>query len=93
MLMTQANGSTLRSALLGAVGASVLAIVGSASAVAGNVPDWQKGNVVSNIGTELDKLAPRTLTGGAGMNYMEAHLHPTSTPAPLPAHVPYTKKA
>jgi len=49
------KGSTLRHALLSAACASVLSIAGASSAAAG-APDWQKGNVVSNLGAELDKL-------------------------------------
>lgn len=50
----QVSGAARR--LLCAIGAGALAIIGAGAASA-QVPDWQKGNVVSNIGAELDKLS------------------------------------
>lgn len=54
--LSTTNGSTLRNTLLGAACAAAFAVIGAPSAVAANVPAWQKGNVVSNLGAELDKL-------------------------------------
>lgn len=51
------SGSTLRRALLSTVGASVLAIVGNTTAVAGNVPDWQIGPPVENLQTQFEKFS------------------------------------